>query len=91
MPLMSEAGMSNYEILVSGTRTVGAYFGQEDRFGTVTGGARADLLLVDGNPVEDLSRLRDLAGVMAGGDWMPADSMDARLQEIAGRNSVGKQ
>lgn len=87
IPYMSEAGMSNYEILVSGTRTVGEYFSDADDFGTVAAGRRADLVLLNDNPLEDLSNLRDPAGVMAGGAWIGRQEIENRLREIAARNS----
>ena len=35
--------------------------------GTVEAGKRADLILVDGNPLEDIRRLRNIVRVMANG------------------------
>lgn len=90
IPYMSEAGMSNYEILVSGTRNVGEYFSDADDFGTVAPGRRADLVLLNGNPLEDLSNLRAPAGVMAGGVWISRQEIESRLREIAARNSEGQ-
>lgn len=87
IPYMSQAGMSNYEILVSGTRTVGEHFSEMDSFGTVAAGQRADLVLLDGNPLEDLGNLRAPAGVMVGGDWIPREEIERRLEEVADRNS----
>ena len=42
-------------------------------------GTRADLLLVDGNPLEDLSRLKPPAGVMVRGTWLPRDRLQGML------------
>ena len=43
MERMVAAGMSPYEVIVSGTRSVGEYFGNEDAFGTIAEGQRAQL------------------------------------------------
>lgn len=82
LPYMKEAGMSNYEILYSGTKAVGAYFANEDTFGTIEAGMRADLILVDGNPLRNLDYIRDHSGVMVNGQWLSRDTVDEKLAEI---------
>ncbi len=83
LPLMTDAGMSPYEILVSGTRAVGEYLREQDTFGTITAGSRADLILLNSNPLEDAMRVFDRAGVMARGQWIPESEIQERLAEIA--------
>ena len=56
-----------------------AHFGTEDRTGTVEAGRRADLVLLDGNPLEQISNTTLIAGVMLGGRWMPRAEIDRRL------------
>jgi len=80
---MAAAGMSPYAILQSGTRNVGEYFRGQDAFGTVAPGQRADLLLLDANPLEDVANVGRIAGVMARGRWLPRAAIDARLERIA--------
>jgi len=41
----------------------------EGDFGTIEVGKRADLILVRGNPLEDVENIRDPVGVMAAGRW----------------------
>jgi imidazolonepropionase-like amidohydrolase len=41
----------------------------EGDFGTVEVGNRADLILVNRNPLEDVRNIRDLRGVMVAGRW----------------------
>jgi hypothetical protein len=86
-PRMRAAGMSPYEILVTGTRNVGDYFGRQDTFGTVAAGRRADLLLLDADPLADVANLQRIAGVMTRGRWLPREQIQARLAEIAARNA----
>ncbi|MDX1538381.1 amidohydrolase family protein [Arsukibacterium sp.] len=83
IPKMLEAGMSPYDILRSGTVLVGEYFADEDQFGQVKAGQRADLLLVDGNPLDDLSVLNQPAGVMVRGQWLSRQQLDSLLADIA--------
>ncbi|HEX2208453.1 MAG TPA: amidohydrolase family protein [Longimicrobium sp.] len=85
-PRMRAAGMSPYEILVTGTRNVGEYFQRNDAFGTIAVGRRADLLLLDADPLADVANLQRIAGVMVRGRWVPADEIRTRLEAIAARN-----
>jgi imidazolonepropionase-like amidohydrolase len=79
---MKEAGMSNYDILKSGTVNVGQYFAKQDSFGTIESGKRADLLLLNGNPLDDITNVDKIEGVMVGGRWFARKDLDARLAEI---------
>jgi len=82
LTIMEDAGLSPYEILVSGTYNVGKYFEDKDQFGTITEGSRADLLIVSGNPLEDLSVIENHNGVMVRGVWLPREQIDEKLQAI---------
>jgi imidazolonepropionase-like amidohydrolase len=82
---MRAAGMTPYAILVSGTKNVGDYFKAQDDFGTVAAGKRADLLLVDANPLDDVANLQKISGVMVRGRWFSRGDLDKRLGEIAAR------
>ena len=81
-PRMAAAGMSPYEILRSGTALVGDYFANEDTVGLVAPGHRADLVLLDADPLLDAAHLREIAGVVVRGRWVPRAEIDARLDAI---------
>jgi imidazolonepropionase-like amidohydrolase len=87
MESMRAAGLTPYEVLVTATRNVAEYARRELResgnFGRVFEGNRADLLLLRGNPLRDLDRLWDQAGVMVRGRWMSRDEIDAGLARLA--------
>ncbi|HYR11963.1 MAG TPA: amidohydrolase family protein [Longimicrobium sp.] len=85
-PRMRAAGMSPYDILATGTRNVGHYFQRNDTFGTIAVGRRADLLLLDADPLADVANLQRIAGVMVRGRWVPADEIRTRLEAIAARH-----
>ena len=80
--VMRESGMTPFQILESGTRRVAEYFGT-DEFGTVGNGKRADLLLLDGNPLQDLGNLARRSGVMVNGRWVAEREIQDRLQRLA--------
>lgn len=82
---MAEAGMSNLEILRSGTINPAIFFGMEDRFGQVKEGLDADLVLLNSNPLENLENISEPYGVMRQGKWYSREMIDRKLNEIASR------
>jgi imidazolonepropionase-like amidohydrolase len=87
LPVLVQAGMTPYEVLRTGTVNVARFFGIEDEAGTVATGRRADLLLLEANPLADISAIERNAGVMVNGRWLSPLYMRARLDEIAARNA----
>lgn len=89
LAVMSEAGMTNYEILKSGTVSVSEYvaghLGLDGNFGTVAEGQRADLVLLGSNPLDDLASLQDRAGVMVRGRWIGQAEIEERLAALAAK------
>jgi imidazolonepropionase-like amidohydrolase len=73
------AGLTPYEALKSGTANVGVYFGTESTVGTVAAGKRADLVLLDANPLANIANSSRIAGVMVNGRWLSKADIDARL------------
>jgi hypothetical protein len=82
---MVEAGLPAYVALEAGTRNPAAFFGQEAEFGSIGVGKRADLLLLEGDPLEDIRNVHRQAGVMLRGRWLPKAEIDRRLDEIAAK------
>jgi imidazolonepropionase-like amidohydrolase len=83
MRSMAAAGLTPQQILVSGTRNAARYFGAEQEFGSVAPGQRADLILLNGNPLTDLANVGRRVGVMVNGRWLPEAEIQARLERIA--------
>ena len=83
----SSLAIGPYEALLLATRNADEFISSTvpgaERFGTVEPGKRADLLLLEANPLQNLANLRRLAGVMARGRWYPADDLTERLARIA--------
>jgi cytosine/adenosine deaminase-related metal-dependent hydrolase len=78
-----EAGLSPYEALRAATRTPGEFIAQSvpgaEPFGMVKVGMKADLVLVEHNPLENLETLRSPLGVMSAGRWRSRDELSALL------------
>jgi imidazolonepropionase-like amidohydrolase len=83
MRVMREVGFTPFEVLAAGTRNVARYYRSETDFGTVAPGRRADLLLLEANPLTDLDNVAHRAGVMVAGRWIPEAEIQARLAQIA--------
>jgi imidazolonepropionase-like amidohydrolase len=75
-----EAGLTPFQALQTGTVNVARYFGTEAEGGTVAAGRRADLVLLDANPLENIANSARIAGVMLNGRWMDRAAIDKRLQ-----------
>jgi imidazolonepropionase-like amidohydrolase len=88
LPVMVEAGMTPYQVLRTGTVNVAKFFGLENVAGTIAPGKRADLLLLDANPLADIRAIERNAGVMIDGRWLPPAEIQRRLQEIAAKNAA---
>lgn len=80
---MVAAGLTPYQALETATRNVAEFFGVADRQGTVEPGKRADLLLLDANPLENIANVHRRAGVMIRGRWFSGEEIERRLSEIA--------
>ena len=65
---MASSGLSNMEAILSATRDSARSIGVGDEVGTLEPGKRADVLVVDRNPVEDIGALKQVEAVFKGGD-----------------------
>ncbi len=83
MRIMAEAGLTPFEILASATRNAAEHFGSAD-FGVVASGRRADLVLLEANPLDSVSNVARRVGVMARGRWIPEEEIQAGLAALAG-------
>jgi imidazolonepropionase-like amidohydrolase len=65
--LMSEAGMSNMDVLKSATVNAADLLDMSAKIGTLEVGKQADIIATDGSPLEDIKQLLDVDFVMKGG------------------------
>ena len=68
LQLMVEAGMKTMDAILSTTKNAAELMGLEDKVGTLEPGKWADIIAVDGNPVEDIKVLQEVKFVMKGGE-----------------------
>jgi len=75
-----DAGLSPYDAIRSGTANAARYFNL-DNSGVIKQGAVSDLLLLNRNPLKDISQTQNIAGVMLGKTWLPRTELDAMLKK----------
>lgn len=74
LELLVEAGLTPMDAIVAGTSENARYFHIEDRLGTIEAGKLADLILIQGDPLRDISNLRRIQRVMLNGIWQKAEA-----------------
>ena len=70
MELLSQAGLSNQEIIKAATIDNAHFFRIEERLGSIEKGKIADLLILKENPLENISAIRKVERVMLNGVWV---------------------
>src|SRR5882762_1680257 len=83
LDLLTESGLTPYEAIRAATVAPAAFLRKEKEFGTVALGERADLLLVEGNPLQNLDTLKQPIGVMARGHWLTREHLKQLLTALA--------
>ncbi len=77
LELMVESGLTPFEALQAGTVNVARFLGLNT--GVIETGYEADLVMLDSNPLEDISSTRRVHGVMVRGAWYPRREIEALL------------
>ncbi|MGD8564462.1 MAG: amidohydrolase family protein [Desulfarculaceae bacterium] len=82
LEILVRNGFTPYEAIAAGTinasKTIKAMIGKDD-FGVIVEGKRADLILVNKNPLEDVANIKELRGVMAAGRWYDKAALQKML------------
>jgi hypothetical protein len=81
LQLAVDAGVPEHDALRMATINAARLLGRENE-GVIRTGARADLLLLNANPLEDIDNTRDIAGVVRAGHWWPKSELDAQLASL---------
>ncbi len=80
-----DAGLTPLETLRIATLGAADYLDAEQEFGRVAVGLAADLLLLEADPLTDVGNLREPAGVMVHGTWLPSTELERMLQAVASK------
>jgi len=72
------AGLSPLEALRSATVRPAEFFALQDEMGTIDPGKKADLVLLDANPLQEIANTRKISGVVTKGVFYDRDALLAR-------------
>ena len=82
LELLAAAGLSNLEVLLAATVTPSKMLSLDEKIGTIEAGKTADLIIVKGDPLEDISVLRQVSWVIRNGEMKtPKEWLQASSQE----------
>ena len=81
LELLVEAGLTPYDAIKTGTLNAAEYLNGSNDFGTVTRGKRADLLLIECNPLSNISCVSKQSGIMVRGRWLTKQEIEVMMKE----------
>ena len=75
-------GLTPYQALQTATVNAARYLRHSDEFGTVEAGKRADMVLLESNPLAAIASTRRVAGVMVRGEWLPHGQLVRMVDDV---------
>jgi imidazolonepropionase-like amidohydrolase len=90
LTLLVQAGLTPMQALQSATRNAGVFFGLADT-GTIAKGNRADLLLLDANPLDNIDNARKIQSLVLNGRYLSRadlDRLDAQIKQAAAASKI---
>ena len=88
LKLMSEFGIPTYEVLKMATINAALAMNKAAEFGTIEVGKRADLLLLNSNPLDNIENLQNKNGLMIRGIWLSEEEIKKLTDKV--RLAFGK-
>lgn len=76
MWMFAQGGMSNMEVLKTATINPAETFGMDHQLGSIKTGKLADLIVIDGNPLENIRVTDKVSYTMVNGKLFDAESMN---------------
>jgi len=90
LELFVKAGLTPYQALSASTQIPSEVMGNPQEWGTIEEGKRADMVLLNANPLENIGNTREIAGVMVRGQWLPKETLQGMLDELSSKYAVPK-
>ncbi len=69
MKLYKQAGLTNYQILKAATLNAAVYFKEDKSWGSIAVGQKANLLLLNANPLENIDNVSKVEGTILNGKY----------------------
>ncbi|MGB2866075.1 MAG: amidohydrolase family protein [Sedimentisphaerales bacterium] len=82
LALFVQAGLSPMEALRTATYNPAKFFGKLDSMGTIEQGKIADLVLLEANPLQDISNTQKIAAVVVGGKFYQKAALQKMLAQV---------
>jgi imidazolonepropionase-like amidohydrolase len=77
-----KAGLTPAEALRAATASAAEFLGREDDLGSVAEGKLADLVLLEGDPLEDIDNVRKIRAVVFRGELLDRNELDGMLAGV---------
>jgi imidazolonepropionase-like amidohydrolase len=78
-------GLTPYEAIRAATVAPAVFLRKDREFGSLGVGKRADLLLLEGNPLQGVAHLKQLVGVIVRGKWLPSEHLHRMLADMVAK------
>lgn len=88
MQALVDAGLTNEQSLRAATISGGIWL--DDATGCIARGCRADLVLLKGNPLEDIANTKLIDAVILGGRVLEREKLDAMLEAVKAANDASR-
>ena len=75
-------GMTPYQVLRAATIVPSQYFRKSGEFGSIEVGKRADLVLLEQNPLTNIANTRGISGVILRGRWLSKAEIAKNVEEV---------
>jgi len=85
---MNKAGLTPMEVIVSATSSSARLLRREKELGTIQTGKLADMVVLDANPLQEISNTQRINAVVANGRLMDRKALDALLAQMASANAT---
>lgn len=83
LALLVEAGLEPQEALAAATSDAARFLGVDDSLGTIAPGKKADLVLLDADPLQDIAHTRRIRAVVRDGRMLDRAALDRLKDETA--------
>ena len=88
---MVRGGMTRLAALQTATINPARYLGREQTLGTVAAGRKADLVLLDGNPLLDIANVGRVRAVVVAGRFLDRKALDGALEGVKAAAARGQR
>ena len=86
LELYAKAGIPAIDVLKIATVNPVRFLNLSKKYGTIEKGKKADLVLLDANPIDAIGNTRKIAGVFRNGQYLPRAELDRILDRIRAMN-----